>query len=93
MENEEKKMCFRRVSSNLNALKQTVALEQDPNPPTPLTLSPLKGRKKREMMEEERAGTRRWRWRRRRSEREREEERKVKNLHITMTEKNQNIFQ
>lgn len=42
------KTCLCCVSSNLNALKQTVALEQDPStPPPPLS------KEKREMMERE----------------------------------------
>lgn len=53
--------------------------------------------KEREREEERERGRgkvgERWRWRkRRRSERGKEGERKVKNLHITMPEKNQNIF-
>lgn len=82
---------------NLNALKQTVAPEQDPH------CEEEEGRaKKRNDGKRKRKGWERGRGEKRGGGMEMEEreggargeggERKVKNLHITMPEKNQNIF-
>lgn len=83
---------------NLNALKQTVAPEQDPHCEEEEGRAKKRndGKKKEKGVGERKREKRgeRWRWRKEKEERAEGggRERKVKNLHITMPEKNQNIF-